>query len=296
MAALAKEKIATIHASSKIEEVQLSKLHVDRSYQREVQNKLVDEIVAEWDEIASELLLVSNRGPRSADGAIDGGLFIVNGQHRYAAALKLGIPELWARIIDLRKEPDPGMIEAGFRLKTNRGLRDRPGERWKAQIRMGDEDSLAIEKILRMYDTEINFVPRADYGINSVTAIEAIFAIDRGGLLREIMEMIRDIYGQLSGKTVSVYLLKSIGWFIDSHHAEANRSMFVSRMSSISISAFEARSRALQGIRSGTLWVNAYMTMLEIYNEKLDAKNRLEPKLRGASTAYGSSSNAWKGQ
>src|SRR5215831_11128670 len=137
-------EIDTIHANSTIKEVQLEKIQVDRSYQRDPSIPLIDKIADEWDIIASELVLVSDRGPRDPDSEIKGGLFIVNGQHRMRAALKLGHKKIWARVIDLRHVADPGKLEAEFRLKTNVRLGDRIHERFKAQLRAGDEESHAI--------------------------------------------------------------------------------------------------------------------------------------------------------
>ena len=112
--------VEELHAASEIRKVKLALLRPDMTYQREFSQALVDEIANNWDLVASELLLVSDRGPRK-DEEVDGGLFIVNGQHRTNAAVKQGILELDARVINLRdskKFPDPGKVEAMFRLKT----------------------------------------------------------------------------------------------------------------------------------------------------------------------------------
>src|SRR5262249_27900451 len=155
----AQPTVDEIHAASTIKEVLLGKIQVDRSYQRDPSIPLIDRIADEWDVVASELVLVSDRGPRPEASEVAGGLFIVNGQHRMRAALKLGHKKIWARVIDLRDVEDPGAIEAAFRLKTNVRLGDRIHERFKAQLRAGDEESHAIVNLLARFDAEINLVP-----------------------------------------------------------------------------------------------------------------------------------------
>src|SRR5215471_2451508 len=92
-----------LHANSTIKEVLTEKIQVDRSYQRDPSIALIDKIADEWDLIASELVLVADRGVRPDASEVEGGLFIVNGQHRWRAARKLGHKKIWARVIDLTK-------------------------------------------------------------------------------------------------------------------------------------------------------------------------------------------------
>src|SRR5215831_12999620 len=77
--------ITDLHASSKIIKVDLSKLRVDLSYERDPSRDLVDRITGDWNILAAGILLVSNRGAREGN-EVEGGLFLVDGQHRVLAA------------------------------------------------------------------------------------------------------------------------------------------------------------------------------------------------------------------
>jgi hypothetical protein len=274
--------IKELHANSKIEKVALSKLQVDSSYQRDISEKLVDEIANNWDVIASELILVSNRGSRTASGDVKGGLFIVNGQHRSKAGAKLGLTDIDARIIDLRKEEDPAAIEAGFRLKTNVRLGDRSLERFKAQLRAGDPESLAIRDLLSQFDTEINTVPNSEVGINAVVTIEEIYRVDDGSLLREVLTLVQDVWKHVGGDHSKSPLLKGIAWFIEKHAEETDRSRLVHKLEGIGATVLEQRSRTIKLTMGGSLWVNYYRAIVELYNEQLREKQRLAWKLRGS--------------
>jgi len=275
------ETIDTIHANSTIKEVQLDKLQVDRSYQRDPSIPLIDKIAEEWDIVASELVLVSDRGPRPEGAEFAGGLFIVNGQHRMRAARKLGHKKIWARVIDLKEVEDPGKLEAEFRLKTNVRLGDRIHERFKAQLRAGNEESLAIVKLLARFDAEINLVPTSESGINCITTVETIYRIDEGALLNDTLEIIRDSLKVVGGKNVNAAFLKGLSWFIEKHQMDSDRSRLIEKISTMGVNGLERRARANQSTFAGALWVNYYRTMLDLYNEKLAPRNRLELSTRG---------------
>lgn len=271
------------HAKSKIGQVELAKLHVDRAYQRDLSMRLVDEIAANWDEVASELVMLADRGERNEEETgVKGGLFIVNGQHRTAAARKLQLPKIWARVIDLSETKDPAALEAELRLKTNVRMADRPLERFKAQLRAGDERSKRIVEILGRFDTEINETPVADMGINAVTVVETIYDVDDGGLLVETLEVLRDAYKVVQGKHASGALMKAAAWFIYKHAEEADRKRFIPRTSEAGIAALGRRARTIQSTMGGTLWLNYYRTLVDFYNERLTEKSKLKWNTTGS--------------
>lgn len=275
-----------LHLNSVIEEVSLSALHIDRSYQRVPSQQLVDNIAENWNVVASELILVSNRGERpEMDGEVPGGFWLVNGQHRTLAARKLGKAKIWARVVDLSKEDDPGAIEADLRLTTNVKLGDRPLERFKAQVRAGDSDSLEIMKILASFGTEINEKPSQDGGVNAISTVEALFLTDpTGALLKEVLEVIRDAFKAYAGRAVSANMLKSLAWFIESHGMDVDRSRLVTKLRETGLEAIHRGAVTIQSALGGSGWVNYYRRILEIYNEGLVQKNKLDYQYRGSTT------------
>lgn len=281
------------HERSKIKQIPLSDLKVDRSYQRDPSQRLVDEIADNWDEIASELILVSDRGERDDN---EGGLYVVNGQHRTIAARKLGMKKIWARIVDMSELEDPAAIEAGLRLKTNVRLGDRPLERFKAQMRAGNEESLRISDLLERYDTQINEVPTMEEGINSVTGVETLFRVDNGGLLSEVLETIKAAYGHIGGRTATIHLMKGIGWFILKHSDETDRGRLIEKLSDAGTAALDRRARAHMSVMGGNLWQNHYRAIVDFYNEKLQQRNRLEFRLRGSTRWETKDSNIARGR
>jgi hypothetical protein len=274
--------VEEIQANSIIEEVILAQLQADDTYQRDTNETLVDDISNNWDEVASELILVSKRGKRSPESDVKGGLFVVNGQHRSKAAQKRGMTKIRARIIDLSKHPDPAKIEAGLRLKTNNRMGDRPLERFKAQVRAGVEESIDIVRILGKYGTYINASSLPDTGINCVATIESVYRQDEGRLLADTAKLIKDTYGEFQGRYSAAGLVKGASWFIEKHAEETNRERLIEKLQGIGLTNLLNRARTTRMTMSGSEWLNVYREMVALYNEKLQDKNKLHWKYKGA--------------
>lgn len=277
-----KPDVDALHAESEIVEVPLGKLQADYSYQRDISEALVDEIAGDWNLVASELVLVSDRGPRPKDGDVKGGLWLVNGQHRSKAAQKLGHEKIWARVINLRKHPDPGMVEASFRLQTNKRLGDRPLERFKAQLRSEDPESLDIVKVLARSGAEINMQQNSETGINCVATIEQLYRVDDGALLDDTAQLIRDTFGEFGGHNAHSAFIKGIAWFVDKHAEETNRDRLEQKLKGLGLTALDSRARTTGLSMGGSLWLNYYRALVEMYNAQLSDRNKLHWKYRGS--------------
>lgn len=286
--------IDELHAQSKIRPVVIEQLQVDRSYQRDPSQRLVELLSEDYDIISAELLLISDRGDRNG-GDVQGGLFIVNGQHRTLAARKAGMTKLDARVVDLTEVDDPARIEAKFRLRTNVRVGDKSLERFKAQVRSRDPESLAIVQILAKFDTQINEVPTAEAGINSVAGVERLYRQDEGALLAEVLQVIRDAYGHVGGKAASASTLAGLAWFVIKHGQESDRDRFIEKLHEAGPAALHRRGITTQAAMGGALWMNYYRAMVDFYNDRLHDKNKLEWRLRGASGRGGNSiaSTSW---
>lgn len=281
------QTVEEIHATSIIKEVEVAKLRVDTSYQRDFSENLVDEIANNWDQVAAELITVSDRGTRTNDPDVEGGLWIVNGQHRSKAAQKRGMKTIWARVIDLKKAVDPAQLEAGFRLKTGKRLGDRPLERFKAQLRAFDEESLSIERILTKFETEINRASNPEHGINCVSTIETLYRLDNdGSLLSDTLEVVKDTWGKVEGQYAKADLLKGVCWFVEKHAEESDRTRLVTKLKGLGNAPLSSRAHAAALGQGGALWLNYYKAIVDLYNEQLREKNRLHYKIRGR-TAMG---------
>src|SRR3989304_2375030 len=109
-----------------LEVLTIDDLHVDHTYQRDLSADRVQSIAARWDIVAAGPIVVSRRA--------NGDLYIVNGQHRAAAAKMAGETHVIAQVVnDLTAKK-----EATLRLKGNCRLGDKAMERFRAQLVSGD--------------------------------------------------------------------------------------------------------------------------------------------------------------
>ncbi len=273
-----------LHITAKTMQVPISKLKVDRSYQRVPNQELIDEIAENWNPIKAEIILVADRGLRDADSDVDGGLFVVSGQHRVRAAHKLGLKTIEAKVIDLTRELDPAALEADYRIGANRRVSDQAIDTFKAKIRKGDEDALAIVALLKRHHTQINFDNPGEHetGVHAIACLELLYRRDQGSTLNETLELIRASWGEVNPTTATANLLKGLAWFINAHGLEADNRRLAEKLQAIRSVQLLSQARQLQSIQGKSLWMNVYMSVVGIYNDKLIERNKLQVNLKGA--------------
>lgn len=274
--------------NSKTADIAIALLKVDRSYQRTPNQTLVDELASDWDIIAAEMILVSDRGERDwgdEEPEWEGRYFIVSGQHRVMAARKRGLTKIHARVIDLSEEEFPAKLEAYYRRKANRRIQDRAIDVFKTRIVEGDPDALAIEKILRRFGVEINFVPDNNSGINSISAVEQLYQRDQGATLIETLELIQKVYGEIKPQTAGADMMKGISWFVSQHSLDVDSGRLVERMQTLTPSQLKGRAAQMKATMGKSTWMNVYIVLVDLYNEKLTPRNQLQLNFKSSSTA-----------
>lgn len=250
--------------------VRIEDLHIDTAYQRDISRDLVERIKREWDDAAIGAIVVSCRS--------NGDMYIVNGQHRTAAAMELGRTEILAQVLDgLDREG-----EAALRLRGNTRRGDTAQERFRAEVAAGNLQAIAIQEVCREYGTQVNPSPVTAEGINSVAAVESLYKLDgKGHLLAATLEVIQDAFGAVGGKVASGAMLKAVGWALVKHRDEMDRRRLVERMAAEGVDQIERKARSYRGAVGGALWTNYYRALLEAYNQRLAERQRLEPRTGG---------------
>jgi len=289
--AIEQTSIADISAhlshNSKTTDIQISSLKIDRSYQRTPNQDLVDEIARDWDVIAAEMILVSDRGERGwgeLEPLWDGRFFIVSGQHRVMAARKRGLTKIHARVIDLSGEENPQALEAYYRRMANRRIQDRAIDVFKTRVVEGDPDALSITRIMDRFKVPINYVPDNTQGLNSISAIEQIYSRDDGALLVETLELIKDVYGEIKPQTAGSDMMKGFSWFLAQHSLDVSRPRLVEKLQTLTPVQLKARAAQMQAVMGKARWTNIYIVMVEMYNEKLTNRGKLELNFKSSTT------------
>jgi hypothetical protein len=159
-----------------MEVVAIDDLNVDHAYQRDLDAGLVQRIAAGWDIVASGPIVVSRRP--------DGSLWIVNGQHRAAAAKVAGETHILAQVKSVAgMTPDEARVyEAELRLKGNTRRTDKSQERFRAQVAARHADSLAIVEIASKFNTRINPWNDQKHGIKGIEALDRKARAHKGAM------------------------------------------------------------------------------------------------------------------
>jgi hypothetical protein len=271
------ELIGTVARAGTLEVVHIDDLNVDYTYQRDLNSDLVNKIKDGYDMAVAGTIVVSRRA--------NGSLWVVDGAHRVAGASLAGEKEMLAQVLMGLDQ----QTEAELRLKGNVKRSDKSSERFKAQVAAGYAESLAIVEILTNFETKLNLAsPDAYHGINAISAVESIYRLNKGIMLTRVLEMTRDAFGSVGGKTASSSMLRGIAWLIQKHEREMDRGRMIDKMSRDGVDMIERKARSIKLTHGGAMWVNFYRAFVDSYNERLPEKSKLEWKTSRANADLGS--------
>jgi hypothetical protein len=254
--------------------VTIDDLKVDHTYQRELNQGLVEKILdgrgGGYDLVAADVITASRRST--------GELFIINGQHRAAAAKLSGETEMLAFVYE-------GLTvkqEADMRLKSNTRRGDSSLERFWAQVAAGDEESLGLKDLVEQVGGKINRTPNGHSGINAVSALENMYA-ENPDLLTWMLQAIEQAYGSLDGDNVTVPHLRGFYWFLKVHEGEYHWKSLIERAGQHGPEDLLRKARSHKAVAGGADWLNVYRALLEVYNHRRMEHTRLQQKVKFSS-------------
>lgn len=266
--------LSKVGSAGTIEIVEIDELHIDPAYQRDLSRDLVDKIKEGWDPAAAGPIVVSRRP--------NGDLFIVNGQHRTAAAKELGMKGMLAQVVNGLTARE----EAELRLMGNTRRTDTAQERFRAQVAAGHPESLAIVDIVKNFDTRINPSPDQKHGINAVSSVEKIYRVDgQGLLLTRVLEVLKDAFGTISGKAAGTSMMQATAWILERHRDELDKRRLVEQLAAEGTDSIDRKARNYKAASGGSMWLNYYRAFVEVYNHRLGEAARLEIRAGGWSKA-----------
>lgn len=250
----------------------LADLKVDPVYQRDLTAQFVERLAENWDIVTAGTIVVSRRP--------GGDLYIVDGQHRAAAAVRAGETHILAQVVN---EPS-AEEEARLRLKGNVKRTDRVFEVFRARLAANDETALAIERILAGVGTHVNMVPTLGEGINAITAVEKLYNLDEGVTLIRVLSILKKLFGEIRPEIASSDLLKGLTWFLGQHEDKIDSERFERMLKLTGPSALARSARAHKASLGGTLWINTYRALVTMYNEGLSDASKLEWRTKGSTS------------
>ena len=265
-----------------IEVLDIDVLQIDPSYQRDLVQKLVDEIAVAYDPLTAGVVLVSRRD--------NGDLFIVDGQHKTAGAKQAGNETLLCLVVNGLTPED----EAKLRLAANVKRADTALEKFKARLIASDPVAMGIQNVVTAFGVQINLSPIGHSGINAVGSLEMVWRVDDTGvMLSRVLQVIQDAWGAPEGDYSGSNIFKGIAFFLVKH-PEADYDRLIERMQVEGPGALRRTAANHRVALGGSLWLNYYRALVEAYNTRLGDASKLEWKTSGWSKVMGGgSATSW---
>lgn len=194
-----------------VKTLKLTELFVDSDVQRSISKASLNKKIKEFDANAVGVLIVSKRK--------NGKYHILDGQHRFLAALENGVEELDCEIhINLTERE-----EAELFLKYNQErISTKPIDHFNIEVKAGEESSVIINEILKQY--ELNVSRR---GIQSPKALKQVYKYYGENILRRTIYLINEVWGLEGLKAQSI---TGIASFVELGGASLELEKFISNL------------------------------------------------------------------
>lgn len=176
-----------------IDAIAVVELFVDHGYQRDLDLPRTRRLAETWDRRLVGVLEVSDRGPDHSPRYA-----VVDGQHRYEAAkLRDSAAVLVANVHSGLTTRDESRLF--YEIDATR-TRLSGWDRWNARRGAGDPLVLAVESIVEDAGLQVDPAPR-NGNIRCVAACEKIVKLGGEKLLRESIDLIREVWGVQSKRS-----------------------------------------------------------------------------------------------
>lgn len=168
----------------------LGSLTTDGTYQRILSQWAVRSIVTHYEPILFQPIIIGRRAGLN---------FIIDGQHRHAAAIEKGFKEVPCMVYKTESAAQEAQIFIW--LQERRRILS-TAQRFKAKLEIGDKSARAIDKMLRHFEFETSdyegfkLYGARDNVILAVGTLERIYAVEgRGGaILEDVLYVLRNAW------------------------------------------------------------------------------------------------------
>ena len=155
------------------------KFQTDMGYQVHLDPKRVERIVENFDPEQITPVVISQRDT--------GALYIIDGQHRAAAAIELGVPLIECKVLVGKTLQEEAFLYVQLNSKKNRRGPSGRAE-FMARVTQKEPEACGIYKILQLTGYEIIAKSRGPRHINSLVAIERSYRLDRSALQKSLFD------------------------------------------------------------------------------------------------------------
>lgn len=198
----------------RVEHIPFGRLRIDPDVQRALMRAWVNRLNADWDLAKCGTLVVSQR---------EDGFYIIDGQHRWAAALARGLGETKARCEvhqNLTRED-----EADLFLSENTQRPPTAFDKFRVGLNAHHPEKVAVARILAEYGMKIDR-QGGDGHVTCPTEVLKLYADDS---LRDTLSLVYDTWGTRSAATEGL-ILGGVGEFVRRYNGDVNRGQLVKKL------------------------------------------------------------------
>ncbi len=234
-----------------------AKLFVDHTYQRSLDQRRVDKMVAEYDPTLLGVLEVSDRGNST--------FAILEGQHRWAAASLASGAD-----VHLVCQVHRGLaVEDEARQFYDMDVRRRSlsgWDRWKARRGAGDPVVAHVEKIVSGFGLRVDS-GSVDGLIGSTTTLENVYELGGEALLVSTLTVLTAAYGDVRD-AYDGQMIMGVALIMHNYdpREELNVDRLISQLQAIVPRQVKARATALREAHRGQLPRLTAAVMIDRYN------------------------------
>lgn len=258
--------VEKLNKPSSLQEFHAGDFMTDHNVQRALNEARVVEMAADFRPDSMGLITASRR--------MDGRLYILDGQHRIAAARMANYdgPIATREFRDLTIQE-----EAGLFLTLNKMRAVSTIERFKVRVTLGDRIAVNINKILTAYGLHVNFA--ATNTPNTISSIVTLEKVYRGAGVRDEGDH-ADLVDRTIGTLVKAYggdtrpvvfsraMVEGLGIFHATYGKQIDKDRLIEVLSAIPPRQMVTRARTRRDAMGGTLGENAAESILAAYNHR----------------------------
>lgn len=179
--------LAEIGAEASYEElwIDVAEIQCDPEYQRDLSDRRVTKMAAEWTPALCDPIRVNMRD--------DNTIWVIDGQHRWAAAARAGVPQIKATVFyGLTLEQEAAMFTLLQQGRTGIRFRDA----FRARITAGEPIAVAIKEAVEGVGCQLDYtsVSRAHNAVSALAVMEQIYQAGGAAGLRLVLRLLREVW------------------------------------------------------------------------------------------------------